>query len=234
MAQPGERRRHAVTDVVRLEPRVACRLGRTGLAGPGRRRGLRLLPGRLPPGTRRPAGGGMEGLGAGAVGPRVEPRLPPVPGRAALGGRGHRRARRGGAVRPVPPPARPGVAPGLDRLSRPECARRPSTARRGGAGHLVVGAVALVGCAGPEESGTPAARVSAWVSTPAAGRPSAPSRSTAPTSTMPSPTTTRRPPSRGVRPAHQRRRDGHRQPADARPQLTDDLNNAYQDGHRGR
>jgi hypothetical protein len=34
---------------------------------------------------------------------------------------------------------------------------------------VVVGAMALMGCAGPEESGPPAARVSAWVSTAGGG-----------------------------------------------------------------
>jgi hypothetical protein len=34
---------------------------------------------------------------------------------------------------------------------------------------VVVGAMALAGCAGPEESGPPAARVSAWVSTAGGG-----------------------------------------------------------------
>ena len=102
---------------------LAGGLGRARIAGPGRRRGLRLLPGRLPPGPRRPAGRRLEGLGPGAVGPRVEPGLPALPGRPPLGGRRHRRARRGGAVRAVPAPARPGLAPRLDRLSRPSAAR---------------------------------------------------------------------------------------------------------------
>jgi hypothetical protein len=46
--------------------------------------------------------------------------------------------------------------------------RRPSTAVAAVA-TVVVGAMALVGCAGPEESGPPAARVSAWVSTAGGG-----------------------------------------------------------------
>ena len=45
---------------------------------------------------------------------------------------------------------------------------RPSTAVIAVA-TVVVGAITLVGCAGPEESGPPAARVSAWVSTAGGG-----------------------------------------------------------------
>ena len=56
LAQPGERRRHAVSDVVRSDPRSLDGLGRPRLAGPGRRGGLRLLPGRATTGASTPCG----------------------------------------------------------------------------------------------------------------------------------------------------------------------------------
>ena len=63
LAQPGERRRHAVSDVVRADPAWPGGVGRARLTGPRRRGGVRLLPGRVPPGPRRPAGCRVEGLG---------------------------------------------------------------------------------------------------------------------------------------------------------------------------
>ncbi len=221
LAQPADRRRHAVADVVRCRPRVPVRLGRAGLLGPGRRRGLRLLPGGLPPGPRRPAGGGLEGLGPGPVGPRVEPGLPPVPRRSPLVGRIDRRARRRGAVRAVPPPARPVVAPRLDRHPGlvagavvPTVGKRsirgPS---RSGAGSTMPSvprwcwwppwpsaAVALAGCAGQEQSGTPSARVSTWVSGAAGGAAIGTLRVDSANIDQAWPTTRRRPPSRRCAP----------------------------------
>ena len=83
----------------------------------------------------------------------------------------HRRARRGGAVRPVPPPARPGVEPGLDRLPglMPASAPRrpgPPAGPRGacpGAGGPRGRGHASAGCAGQEQSGTPAQQVTTWM-----------------------------------------------------------------------
>ena len=49
--------------MVRAHPSLPRRLGHAGLPGPGRRGGLRLLPGRLPPGAGRPAGAGWKGSG---------------------------------------------------------------------------------------------------------------------------------------------------------------------------
>ena len=122
----------------------------------------------------------------GPVGARVEPRVPPVPRRPAFGGRSHRRARRRGAVCPVPPPARSGVAAGLDGHSRPSGGldpaagdrrplRRPVPARPGrgpSAGRhsaVVLGSSLAAGCT-LDQTGPPAAQLSAWMTTAGGGR----------------------------------------------------------------
>ena len=197
MAQPG---RAAPARRLRRgprRPRVPGRLGRTRLAGPRRRRGLRLLPGRLPPRPRRPAGRGLEGLGAGPVGAPVQPGIPPLPRRSPVGVRRHRGARRGGAVRPVPAPARPvlagrmdglpglvGGAPAATRIAAGATMSRHGRRRPAGssgvppvgsvaiavgvAALVVLGSSLLSGCT-LDQTGPPAAQLSAWMTTSGAG-----------------------------------------------------------------
>src|SRR5207302_8510493 len=86
------------------------RMGPARRARPRRHRGLRLLPGWLPPRPRRPAPGRLAGLGLRAVGPPRERRIPARPRRAAPPGGADRRDRRGGPLRRVPPPTRPRLA----------------------------------------------------------------------------------------------------------------------------
>ena len=95
-------------------------MGRARRLRPRRRRGLRRLPGRLPPRPRLAAGQRVAGLGLRAVGAPVEPGLPAGPRRARPPGGGDRRGRRGRALRALPAPVRPVVAAG--RAERPVAA----------------------------------------------------------------------------------------------------------------
>ena len=169
LAQPGERRRHAVSDVVRADPRSLDAWAALGSLARddveayacfrvGYHRGLDAL-----------RGSGWKGSGLVRWSHVENQGLPAVPRRAAVGGRRHRRARRGGALRPVPAAARPGVEPGPHRLPRlmvrPACrpdGRRPVRLVPV-AGRWSLGAVALGGCAGQEQSGDPAQQVATWV-----------------------------------------------------------------------
>src|SRR3954452_16616472 len=97
-------------------------------AEPGRHdRGLRLRPHRLPPGAGRAAPQRLEGLRPRAVVARAQPRLPAVRHRAREGGRGDRRDRGTGALRPAA--ARQRSDPRF--LRRPELLCRESRRARG-------------------------------------------------------------------------------------------------------
>ena len=86
----------------RPPPALPRRLGRARRRRPRRHRALRLLPRRLPPRPRRPAGQRLARLGLRPLVGADQPRLPPLPRRARGDGRADRRARRGRAHRHVP------------------------------------------------------------------------------------------------------------------------------------
>ena len=100
------------------------RLGPPGRAGTGRHRAVRLLPGRLPPGTGHPPGLGVAGQRLRALVARAQPGVPPGARGPGRGGGGDRGGRRGPPVHAVPGPAGPGAlpAPGVSAppSSRPE------------------------------------------------------------------------------------------------------------------
>ena len=103
---PGHGGRHRR----RLAP-LPRRLGPARRARPRPGRGVRLLPGGLPPRARPAAPVRLARLGLRALGARDQPGVPPGARRPAGQRRDHRRDRRGVALRRVPPPARAGVGP---------------------------------------------------------------------------------------------------------------------------
>ena len=130
---------------------------------------------------------------------------------------------------PVPPPTRSGLASRLD--GYPDLVRRSPSSAVAAVATLVVGAMALVGCAGPEESGPPAARVSDWVSS--AGGGAAIGTVEADSANIANAITHHSPPAAirtvcALLTTDAETAIGNLPTPDT--QLTDDLNNAYEDG----
>ena len=132
MARGDADRRAAIAEVVAGGAAVARGVGPARRRRAGRDRGLRGLPGRLPPGPRHVAGQRLAGERVRALGAPRQPGVPPGPRRAAAHGRRDPRGRRSRALRPLPSTARPGVAtcrPAAERAAGP--VHRCGAVRRG-------------------------------------------------------------------------------------------------------
>ena len=201
----------------------------------------------LPPRSRRPAGSGLEGIGPGPVGARVEPGVPPVPRRPAVlrPAPSASTPRRSGAPSSCASSTRRGSPdwtgyPGLMAAVRPTGRSVPGrpTRRRRPAHVAAAAARAVLGACGasaaaPARSSRAARSAGVRLGDRAAAGGAAIGnlRGRQPrTSTWPWPSTTR---PRGHREVcallDQRRPDGHRQPADPGQPADHRLNNAYEE-----
>ena len=106
LALPDEQRRAAVAQVVAHNPRFLDGWARLGELGRDPIESYAAFRVGYHRGPERLAGERLRPLG-----PPREPGLPPGPRRAAVVGRDHRRGRRAGALRALPAPTRPRLAP---------------------------------------------------------------------------------------------------------------------------